>query len=308
MPEAAPGDFGPCEICGAADWVVVHHAPVRDGAFGRLSSPDARVGRCGGCGAERLHEHWCPDPSIYESADYRALLGQGQEAADFLAGHDHLQLRNLTAVWPFVLRGKVCADVGCAAGSFLDHVSGVVAETIGIEPCEGYHPSLRDRGHVVYPDTRAALADRAHRVDVAVSFSVIEHVLDPRAFLSEIGALLRPGGRLFVSTPNRRDVLMTLLPDAYASFFYRTVHRWYFDEASFARCAEQAGLRVHRSTCVHRFGLSNALVWLRDRRPSQDRSLADIDSALLSGAWKAHLEQIGQGDYLFFELGRAEEG
>lgn len=39
--------------------------------------------------------------------------------------------------------------------------------------------------------------------DAAVSFQVIEHVADGRAFASEAARVLRPGGRLLLSTPNR---------------------------------------------------------------------------------------------------------
>jgi SAM-dependent methyltransferase len=39
--------------------------------------------------------------------------------------------------------------------------------------------------------------------DAVVSFQVIEHVSAPREFLAECARVLRPGGRLILSTPNR---------------------------------------------------------------------------------------------------------
>jgi SAM-dependent methyltransferase len=39
--------------------------------------------------------------------------------------------------------------------------------------------------------------------DLVVSFETIEHLRDPRAFLKEVRQVLRPGGGLICSTPNR---------------------------------------------------------------------------------------------------------
>jgi SAM-dependent methyltransferase len=40
--------------------------------------------------------------------------------------------------------------------------------------------------------------------DAAVCFEVIEHVEDPRRLVAELARVLRPGGLLFISTPNAR--------------------------------------------------------------------------------------------------------
>lgn len=297
--------FDACEICGVSDWQTVRTGPVRDGAFGSLTAPETVVGRCGGCGAERLAEAFCHDDSIYNGNQYRNLLQEGVDAASFFAEHDMMQLQNLKVLWPESVRGKRVADVGCAAGSFLDHISGLAAKTIAIEPCGAYHDSLRERGHTLYSTTSEGRSALATSVDFATTFSVIEHVRNPRAFLTEIASLLKPGGRMLVSTPNRRDVLMDLLPDDYPAFFYRSVHRWYFDVPSFTRCAELAGLSVEKSVVVHRFGLSNALVWLRDRKPGGRTPLPHLDSPLLDSFWQSYIEKEGGGDYLYFSLARA---
>lgn len=44
-------------------------------------------------------------------------------------------------------------------------------------------------------------------VDHVVSFQVIEHIRDDRAFLNEARRVLRPGGRLILTTPNARTSL-----------------------------------------------------------------------------------------------------
>lgn len=290
-----------CEICGAHDWKKVREGAVRAGSFGKFSDEGAIIWRCGYCGVERLDEKNCHGDEIYASKDYRVLLEQAQDAGGFLEQNDHLQLEKLDQIWPISLRDKVVADVGCAAGSFLDHVSGLAGKTIAIEPCIEYHNSLANRGHTVFPSCEAAIKAEFPAMDFIFSFSVIEHVANPRTFLTDLSQLMAPSSRLLISTPNRNDVLMGLLPDDYPAFFYRTVHRWYFDQESFIRCAELSGLKVLESRCVHRFGLSNAMIWLRDRKPGGILSLPSV-SALMDSCWQASLAQAGTGDYLYFWL------
>src|SRR5262249_23388197 len=130
------------------------------------------------------------------------------------------------------------------------------------------------------------------------SAQVIEHVADPRAFLTEIRELLARQGTLLVSTPNRQDILMDLLPVDFAAFFYRTQHRWYFSAATLRQCAEAAGFAVAEIRSIHRYGMANALVWLRDRKPSGRAQLSGIDRAA-DDMWKAYLNAAGRGDNLF---------
>ncbi|HET7681155.1 MAG TPA: class I SAM-dependent methyltransferase [Xanthobacteraceae bacterium] len=294
--------FKPCEICGTNAWREAYSGPVRDGAFGKLTR-ETVVGRCGGCGAERLDEVTAKDDDFYKSVDYRKLLAEPTDAAGFFAEHDILQLKNLEQLWPESLRGRTIADVGCAAGSFLDHVRGLPAKAIAIEPCEEYHDSLKARGYEVY--AFAGDAKPAHgTADWAFSFSVIEHVGDAKKFLTDIKSLLKPGGRLLISTPNRADALMQLLPEVYPSFFYRAVHRWYFDDASLRQAARHAGLDVVDVRCVHRFGLSNALIWLRDKKPGGRKPLPHVGTPLLDAVWARALEAEGVGDYLYAILAR----
>jgi SAM-dependent methyltransferase len=49
-----------------------------------------------------------------------------------------------------------------------------------------------------------ALPCRGGSVDVVVTSQVVEHLWDQEAFVAECARVLRPGGRLVVSTPDRR--------------------------------------------------------------------------------------------------------
>ncbi|WP_020671073.1 class I SAM-dependent methyltransferase [Amycolatopsis nigrescens] len=56
----------------------------------------------------------------------------------------------------------------------------------------------------------ACLPVRSSTMDVIANFQVIEHLWDQGGFLAECHRVLRPGGRLLVTTPNR----LTFTPDS----------------------------------------------------------------------------------------------
>ena len=296
MAGGAHADFPPCAICGGARWSTAYDGPIRDGVFGQTKR--ASVGRCGQCGVERLAESACLPEKAYEGEAYRTQVGQDHDPARHFASHDELARFPLEALWPTSLRGKVVADVGCGGGSLLDHIKGVCDTAVAIDPDRLFGADLQKRGYRWYPSTRDAAADFAGKIDVALSSQVIEHVADPRTFLADIRDLLAPGGVLLVSTPNRQDIMMDLLPAEFPAFFYRTQHRWYFDAATLRRCAEAAGLSVDEVRSIHRYGMANAMLWLRDRKPSGRSPLPGIDRAA-DDLWKAHLNATGRGDNLF---------
>lgn len=297
-----PDLFPDCDVCGTQAWIPVYEGPVRDGAFG-TQRQNATVAECVGCGVRRLDEASCHDPDMYGDESYRKLLGEATDTAGFHAAHDPLQLERVNVINPMTLRGKTIADIGCAGGSFLDFVSGLAGAVIAVEPGRSYHASLRERGFHVYDFASAALDDCRGSIEHAFSFQVIEHVEAPGPFMAEIFELLAPGGRVTISTPNRDDILMSLLPADYPPFFYRAVHRWYFCADSLARCGRAAGLVPTETRFVHRFGIANTLRWLRDRKPGGRNPLPGLDDAALDSVWHDTLAREGAADtiYMTFE-------
>jgi SAM-dependent methyltransferase len=231
-------------------------------------------------------------------------MGQGHDLVRHYASHDELAKFTTDLLWPESLRGKVVADIGCGGGSLLDHIGGVAGETIAVEPDRGFAESLRQRGYRWYASAQDCAAEWRRKVDIAFAIQVIEHVSEPRRFLEGCRDLLAPGGKLIVSTPNRRDILLELLPDDFPPFFYRTQHRWYFDEPSLRLAAQAAGLKVEEIRHVHRYGMANTLLWLRDRRPRGRTALIAVDRNA-DNMWRNWLEASGRADNLYAVLGAA---
>ncbi|KMO78617.1 MAG: class I SAM-dependent methyltransferase [Mycolicibacterium rufum] len=102
-------------------------------------------------------------------------------------------------------RDRDVLEAGCGEGYGADLIADVARGVIGLDYDESAVAHVRAR----YPrvDMRhgnlAALPLADESVDVVVNFQVIEHLWDQGQFVAECRRVLRPGGLLLMSTPNR---------------------------------------------------------------------------------------------------------
>jgi len=291
--------MGNCLICGTDKLEGFYKGPIRMGSFGKQSNFEAEITQCSQCGARHLPPLMGNLEEYYRDGAYRADLDQGNTITKYFELTDDDQPHKLELLGMHEVRGKVVADIGAGAGPFLDLVKGFAIKTIAVEPNRAYHDSLKERGHLVYGSTTEMLTDWAGKVDIAVTFSVVEHVEKPREFLTEIRQSLKADGKVLISTPNADDFMLEICPD-YVPFYYRKVHLWYFTANALTELSRLSGFSQCRVIYQHRFDISNALLWLRDSRPS---GLGKIKvSADLNSSWRNFLEASGRSDYLYAVL------
>jgi len=98
--------------------------------------------------------------------------------------------------------GGLLLDVGCGNGRFLKLASemGWGVEGIDLDPIAA--ETAQTRGFSVRCGTIDVLDDASERYDVITLSHVIEHVYDPLGLLRDLYRLLKPGGRLWLETPN----------------------------------------------------------------------------------------------------------
>jgi SAM-dependent methyltransferase len=102
-------------------------------------------------------------------------------------------------------------DVGCGAGQFLTVARAAGWEPHGVEVAGGVHDALLNRGLSIFDGELAEAAFSDGWFDVVHCAEVIEHVLEPVALLREMERVLRPGGLLYLTTPNYDSVSRRLL-------------------------------------------------------------------------------------------------
>ncbi len=93
-------------------------------------------------------------------------------------------------------------DVGCGNGGFLMLVRQAGWQVEGLDFDAGAVQAARSRGLEVHHGGIEALSARSACYDVITLCHVIEHVHDPITTLRRLHALLKPGGVLWLDTPN----------------------------------------------------------------------------------------------------------
>lgn len=152
-------------------------------------TPTYRLLRCCACGLEHF------DPPVPGSPAFYAQLADGTY---------YPERWEFDVVGSRLGRHDVVLDLGAGNGAFLASLRGRVAGVVGVDHSPAALRQLRDQGIEAYADdfTRVAAA-HAGRFSVVTAFQTVEHVADVAELLEPALKALAPGGRLFLSAPNR---------------------------------------------------------------------------------------------------------
>ena len=245
------GSFRDCDVCGCAQPRLAY---VKDGYS---------IVECRGCGLVFVGEGLAKIDfaSIYGESYYHS--DSSRVFADYMGEEAARRASARRRVWGLRLhkwRGQLL-DVGCAAGFFLAEARRYY-EVKGVELSEYSSRYARERlGLDVFTGTLPDAGLPAQRFDLITLWDVIEHVAGPREVLRECARLLKPDGRIVLTTGDigsayarRRGAQWHLIAPPW--------HLYYFSRATISALAEQAGLRV--VACKAR-GISGDQAWMRRR-------------------------------------------
>ena len=151
-----------------------------------------------------------PDPTLFE-LPYDPAWGLDEHF--FLdVEHRYTKSHRLVREAAGDLSGKRILDIGCSRGLMLERFrryEGVEFVAIELEPemlelarargiaAEPHQINVFEDGQIA-----ARLPYEDASLDVVLAAEIIEHIVDTQGFLAEIRRVLRPGGVVFLSTPN----------------------------------------------------------------------------------------------------------
>ena len=154
------------------------------------------------------------------------------------------------------LEGAKVLDIGCGAGLLSEALAGEGARVTAIDLA----PELIDvaklhqleAGHQIdyRVQSAEAIADELPGgFDAVTCMEMLEHVPDPAAIIAACATLLRPGGRLFLSTLNRTPAAFALAivgAEYVARLLPRGTHRYadFIKPSELASWLREAGLQI----------------------------------------------------------------
>jgi len=216
-----------CPLCGR---------PTRP----RFMKPPWEVRRCGRCRLEFTVGDWSPAAArTFYGSDY--FVGHGATGYTDYPSLDAALRRTARRRLAELPTGARLLDIGCASGAFLAEAHAryrVVGTDISFDACQ----VAAERGIPVIVAEAAALPFPAGSFDVVTMWDTIEHLADPRAALSEVARVLRPGGTVALTTGDVRSWCRRLSGKRW-HLYTLPEHRYFFSAVTLDQLLSEAGLR-----------------------------------------------------------------
>ncbi len=279
----------PCPVCGA------------EACDEQFRKEGFTFVRCRACGLVYVNpclrdEHVA---EVYEHQSYsdivRSLVGPSNEYRRERFGAERVQIVN-RFVRPGGERGRRVLDVGCATGFFLEAARADGWDVFGVEPNPYMADFARHNGLEVRNEPIEAASFPDGFFDAVTLFEIIEHAKRPMEILRKVQRLLRPGGMLFVYTPNFDCAERLLLgPDAH--FIWGSNHLTYFTAETLRGALERAGFVVEH---VETQGLDlEDVIWHVEQAATHDMGFArafrhELQFLFNAGGWGKNLRMYAR--------------
>jgi SAM-dependent methyltransferase len=239
-----------CLVCGASDFTVYLDSADDDLDTSKMGSSRIHLSpgtilRCRGCGfafrRNRFNEQAIAD--LYRKMDPKVYLAELHGRIRTAARH----LRIVNRDSQFDGRPGELLDVGCASGVFLSRALDAGWQVTGLEPSEALYKDavelIGNRGTILPLILEEAGFGTRH-FDAITVWDVLEHVVDPMAFLRQCRQLLKPGGHIFLNIPDLDSFEARLFGKRWPLLLPE--HLNYFNRSSLKLAAEKSGLRPVR--------------------------------------------------------------
>ncbi len=207
----------------------------------RFTKKDRKFWRCNACGLEKQH----PLPT---TAELEAYYDESYASGMYESFAAATQMKELTAAARIdqikrlvPLNGR-WLDVGCANGTFVKAAKHHEIDCEGIELSTNAVRLAQSEGLPVTQGSLDSLPSH-QRYHCITAFDVLEHVIDPVAFMTDVTHRLLPDGYAVFTLPNLRSWPARLMGKNWY-FYIPEEHLHYFCPENLSRLAANCGLQA----------------------------------------------------------------
>lgn len=140
-------------------------------------------------------------------------------------------------------------EVGYSVGGFADALIGLGWDCTGLDINKRCHPRIK----TIQCDLNEGFPVEACGYDLVTAGEVIEHMIDESAFLAECRRVLKPNGRLVLTTPNLSYLVnrVLVLAGRTPMFVYEPYHYHFHTRRTIVRLLQAQGFDIERVSASH---------------------------------------------------------
>jgi 2-polyprenyl-3-methyl-5-hydroxy-6-metoxy-1,4-benzoquinol methylase len=141
----------------------------------------------------------------YANQRYGTQRQPASTLGSWLAGLLPQQRQRLDVEFRFLPRprpGQTLLDIGCGNGDFLSSAREAGWNVAGVDPDPRAIAVARQRGLAASVGAVESFAGKSDCYDAITLSHVLEHVHAPRSVMQAVHRLLKPGGSIYIDTPN----------------------------------------------------------------------------------------------------------
>lgn len=282
-----------CPLCGSAEYRKIYHG-IRQNVRIELDKqngcdPSVDVLKCEGCGLVRLSS--LPD-NVEEFFHKSGMRDFKPADAEELRQAGDAENKRYFAQTEALIEDKDVVDFGCGCGGYLLYAKRKAKHVVGVELEDSMRAQLVESGLECVPSI-----DAVGKADVITLFHVLSHLDDPVAGVLALKQHLKPGGIIYIESPNVEDALLSLYNCA--SFALHAFHRdtaCYWSKATLELLAEKTGLKVDSIRFIQRYPVANHLYWLSSGKPGGHVKWDYLGSEKLHQEYEKILAGLGKTD------------